>query len=172
MRLFTGIKINAGDEIIEMQRYFKNRYRMKAVEVENMHITLKFIGEVDDREVEKIDSILSGIYFNGFNIKLRGAGAFPDERRARVIWIGIISDDLLKLGREVSEKLSMYNDEKFSPHLTIGRLKDITNISEDLKKYRERDFGEFYVDHFSLYKSTLTPNGPVYDEIKKYFSRD
>lgn len=172
MRLFVGIGIKPCSEILEMQEYFKSIYRMKSVEPFNMHITLKFIGEVDEDEIKKIDKILSGVSFRKFKIILKGAGAFPSEKKARVIWIGAISDELNKLGNEVSEKLSIYNEEKFSPHLTIGRLKEIADVSDNIKKFKLMEFGKLYVDHFSLYKSTLKPDGPIYEEIKKYFSEE
>ncbi|MCI4434499.1 MAG: RNA 2',3'-cyclic phosphodiesterase [Thermoplasmata archaeon] len=169
LRLFAGIPIKPNQKILEIQEFFRNKYKIKLVEPENLHITLKFIGEVDEGELEKIDSILSSIKISQFSLMLKGAGAFPNEKKARVLWIGIISEELNKLGNEVSDKLSFYNEERFSPHLTIGRLKEISNLSEDLKAFKNTEFGIYPIDHFSLYKSTLKPDGPVYEEIKKYF---
>ncbi|MEM4877796.1 MAG: RNA 2',3'-cyclic phosphodiesterase [Thermoplasmata archaeon] len=170
MRSFVAIKVPPLESIEKMQRFFSEKYKIKLVEIENLHITLKFLGEIDEIEIKNIDSILSIIKFKNFTIKLKGAGAFPKEKNARVLWIGAFSDDLIFLGNYVSDALSKYNNEKFSAHLTIGRFKEFQDISNDIKIFKNEEFGEIFVDHFSIYKSTLTKNGPIYEEIKKYFS--
>lgn len=168
MRCFVGIKVPYNKKIENVQKILKDNYRIKLVEPQNLHITLRFLGEIDDKNVDKIIKALKMLDFNKFNIKMEGMGAFPRETHARVVWIGLVSNELVELGETVSTILKNYGDEKFSPHLTIGRLKNMENISKIVDQYKSEQFGDFIVESFELYKSTLTPEGPIYEEIEKF----
>lgn len=171
MRCFVGIKIPPNEKIIDFQNEIKKNYPVKLVEPKNLHATLKFLGEIDDKNLEKVLLALRKMEFKKFEIKMHGAGAFPRENNARVIWIGLISSDLNELGETVSTILKGYGDEKFSPHLTVGRLKNMTNVSGLISAYKNVDFGSFLVESFEIYKSTLTPQGPLYEEIEKILAK-
>ncbi|MDP8011655.1 MAG: RNA 2',3'-cyclic phosphodiesterase [Thermoplasmata archaeon] len=171
MRSFIGIKVPENEKITSFQNELKNRFRIKLVEAENLHITLKFLGEIDEKNLDKIIKALRMLEFEKFKVIMKGAGAFPKENNARVIWIGLISKELNDLGETVSTILKNYGDEKFSPHLTVGRLKTPENTIEVLSKYKNFEFGNIIVESFEIYKSTLTPQGPLYEEIEKFPGR-
>ncbi|MEM2175107.1 MAG: RNA 2',3'-cyclic phosphodiesterase [Candidatus Micrarchaeia archaeon] len=170
MRCFIAIDIpeDLKEKINEFQsdleKMFKNK--IKFVEKENLHITLKFLGEINEKELEKLKRILESIKFSPFKVRLKEIGFFPDEKFIRVIWIGGFSDGKLEeISKIINEKLkkeNFYFDERFSPHLTIGRVKEKIDIT---KINREIDFGEFTVKEIKLKKSTLTQEGPIYEDL-------
>lgn len=155
---------------------------VKLVEAHNIHITLVFIGEIHENKLDLVKEAVSEVNFNSFKIKLRGTGAFPNLSRPRVVWIGVeqgmqelraIRGMLLKglLGRGIRP-----DDEKeFSPHLTIGRVKgpsNLLNLIKVINEYQNTEFCEFTVNKVTLFKSTLTPKGPIYDPILEVVSND
>lgn len=144
---------------------------VRLVSKENLHITLKFIGEVEIKKVEEIKSKLRSIKMKNFECKLKGVGVFPNENYIRVVWIGIESETLLQLAKKVESTLidiGKKEDREFSPHLTIARVSKKIDLQNFLWKNREREFGGFTVAEFALFESTLTPNGPIYKKIETY----
>ena len=159
MRLFYGIPIQDNDILKKLRKELKKCVDGKFVEPHNYHITLKFIGEVEIpnqyiRNLEKIE-------FRKFNLKFKKLGAFPSMENPRVIWLGCEGEFFwFKNILEIN----------FVPHLTLVRVKKITDKNY-LKDLFNKSF-EFSqeVEEAILYKSTLTPNGPIYEKIfvKKY----
>jgi len=152
--------------------------RAKFVEPENLHITLRFIGEVPQAGVELLRQKLAGIRYKPFTMLLKGVGGFPTMSSPRVLWLGVEKGALqleelaravnrvvnsLKLGKEEPE-------ERFTPHLTIARLKGplTPEARKILAGLSEAVLGEQPVDCFYLLRSTLTPSGPIYTTIEKY----
>jgi 2'-5' RNA ligase len=152
---------------------------VKWVEPQNLHLTLKFIGEVQLERLEEIiaagESAADGV--KTFRVFWEGFGAFPDFRRPRVIWAGMKQG-----GRAVSEIAERLEDRlaaagfrkeerAFRPHLTIGRVKSPGGL-EELRKATERiqnsRIGEMEVSSFSLVKSTLTSRGPIYSVVRNF----
>lgn len=150
---------------------------IKYVELNNLHLTLKFFGDIDTEGLsvleEKIANAVSE--FDQFKIKIKGCGAFPNNSHIKVIWIGIDEDLLIrqlhdKLDGEFS-KLGFYKDRKFSTHLTIGRMKSAKNknqVKSIIEELKDIEIGEMIVDKISLKKSTLTPSGPIYEDLKVF----
>ncbi|MDT8357537.1 MAG: RNA 2',3'-cyclic phosphodiesterase [Methanomicrobiaceae archaeon] len=143
--------------------------RLTFVRPEQMHITLRFIGEIDVPLVEKIRAVLSGITFSPFSMTLGGVGG-NDPRRPRVIWAnaedrgesarmhGAIDRALAPLGIEP--------ESRFTPHATIARVRRFDpSLLPLVREVSETCFGTFIVRSCSLKKSTLTPKGPIYEEI-------
>lgn len=172
MRVFLGIPIP--DEIRKKISPVMEKIRMKGVKTvkpENLHWTVRFFGELGERDVEKVISTMDSIEGMGMEIEVRGIGTFPSSF-VRVIWIGVGRG-----GEEFKEFLNMVN-KKFSglgkdaevvPHLTIGRvrfLKDREKLAAVLNEIRDTEIGEMRVDRLVLYKSELKKGGPVYMEIK------
>ena len=99
------------------------------VDVQQLHLTLRFIGEVDDRMFDSIKNSLAEITETRFSLTLRGVGSFPPKRPPRVLWVGIEnSETLIRLAGEVEEVLVRKNglepeERKFSPHITIARFR-------------------------------------------------
>lgn len=149
--------------------------RIKYVELENLHMTLKFFGDIDTEGIDllssKIEKVVSG--FDKFPIKIKGCGAFPNTNRIKVIWLGLEDDALVrKLHDELDNefvKLGFDGDRKFSTHLTIGRMKSAKGkdeVKSKIEEFKDVEIGEMTVDRIVLKKSTLTPHGPIYDDIK------
>ncbi len=177
MRLFVAVDIDEGfrQKFIPLLKLLSSFKGVKPVEPENLHITLKFLGEVDQLKAERIKEELKKIEFSPFQIRFSGIGFFPNSRYMRVIWVGAESDGIYRLADEVEKrmkKLGFRKDKDFKAHLTVGRVKRIdqsqkSRLLRELEEY-SRDYGSMTVKNFRLKKSTLTPKGPVYEDIAIY----
>ncbi|MGC8610724.1 MAG: RNA 2',3'-cyclic phosphodiesterase [Thermoplasmata archaeon] len=168
MRTFIAIKFDPNQKILDLMNDIKSRYKIKTVEPENLHATIKFLGEIDEKSADKILKDLEKINFKKFKVTLVGLGAFPNEKRARVLWIGIKSDEFMELGKKINDLLKGIGEDNFSPHLTLGRLKETADVSEFVKNFKDTVFKECEITYFSFYRSTLTEKGPIYTEIKRF----
>ena len=177
-RGFIAIDIPSSQKIIELSNQIKNSgANVKLVELENIHITLKFLGDTEEQYIDKIEEkmkeSIEGV--GSFDIKLINAGVFPNTNYVKVMWIGIKDDgELSKITSVINEKLTSLGFEKekrgFSPHLTIARVRSARNkekLVEIIKKYREVEFTTVKVDSIKLKKSELTPKGPIYTTLKE-----
>jgi 2'-5' RNA ligase len=143
---------------------------------EGIHLTLKFLGEVPEPKAQELMSTLTtAVRGTGtFRIEVAGAGAFPNVRNPRVLWIGV-SGDLEKLALlQASVEAAMTGlgfepeDRKFSPHLTLARIKYLRprdNWQKVVEGIRDINLGGFEADRVSLIKSELKPAGAVYTEL-------
>lgn len=152
---------------------------IKWVDKKNLHITMKFLGWVEDRKIDGLTGSLTDLAKNFGTIKVSfaGLGVFPDARRPRVVWVGIDEggDRVKELAERLEEGLSKEGyregeDREFSPHLTIGRVKEKIEpeaLCAYVEKNKKADYGGFVVKHISLMKSTLRRSGPIYEEVEK-----
>jgi 2'-5' RNA ligase len=138
--------------------------------VGNMHLTLKFLGNTPE---ELLPTIREGLLRAGasrrrFNVGFSGVGAFPDRRRPRVFWIGVSegAEYLVRLQNDVEKSMAELGFEpeqrKYSPHLTIGRVRSERGkgaLMTRLDTLGEKDFGRMEVEAFSLFQSELGPRG-------------
>ncbi len=147
---------------------------MKPVELHNMHITLRFIGEIPKPMVDSIARMLSELRFKKFKIHIKGVGAFPTPTRPRVVWLGVVEghEQLKEIHDWIEERLQKLGfkreKEEFVPHITLARVRssrNIKNLVEAIMRLKDVDIGEFIVDKVRLKKSTLTPRGPIYDTL-------
>ncbi|MGC8568670.1 MAG: RNA 2',3'-cyclic phosphodiesterase [Nitrososphaeria archaeon] len=176
MRAFVSVNVEDLGlirEIMKIAEFIKDGEKgISLTKEQNMHFTLKFLGEIDDSTRDELINSLSSIKFNRFTIRLRGIGVFPSPDRIRVIWIGSDSQDLVRLAREVDRaSASIPSDEEFTPHLTIARVKFVENkraLLERIEARRNVDLGTYSVESFYLMKSDLHPNGPIYTPVKKF----
>lgn len=174
MRLFVAVDVSdeIREQVMPVIRLLEKYRGIKAVEPENLHITLKFLGEVDEIKAEKVKERLSEVKFKPFTISFSGTGFFPNENYMRVIWIGVKGYEIRNLAHEVEKSLKglgFKKDKEFVAHLTVGRVKRITpeeriKLLEELKKL-SGEFGSMTVTEFRLKKSTLTPKGPIYEDV-------
>jgi 2'-5' RNA ligase len=151
--------------------------RIKYVELTNLHLTLKFFGEIDTEGLELLEEKIANVVseFNPFDIKIKSCGAFPNNNHIKVIWVGIDEDSIIrelhdKLDKEFT-KLGFDRDKKFSTHLTIGRMKSAKNkdkVKATIEEFSDIEIGEMTVNRISLKKSTLKPSGPVYEDLKVF----
>jgi 2'-5' RNA ligase len=145
---------------------------IKLVEPKLVHITLKFLGDITEDKVEQIVSALSGINCEPFEARIRGVGVFPKPSYIRVIWLGSEGnfDTLHKEAERVLSPFKFEKDRNFSPHATLARVKmpgEKSELLEKIKKLEKLDLGTMKVDSISLKKSTLTPNGPIYETLRE-----
>jgi 2'-5' RNA ligase len=143
-----------------------DREGIRPVKEDNLHITLRFIGEVPDEKASEIEQALRQVKFGNFECTLRGSGVFPNESYVRVVWAGIESGGKLEeLSGKVNQALAGFpGDEKFSAHLTLARVKKKTEVRDFLERHGG-DFGSFTVDSFELIQSVLGPDGPKYTTV-------
>ena len=166
MRSFIAIEIPYNKNMEDLQHSIEGR--VKLVERENIHITLKFLGEIDESMVEKIREIVENCKVEKFKIRLKGIGFFPNERYIRVIWIGIENyEPIVKMAKCIDAKLSRMGFKKerdYVPHLTVARAKGRVRI-KGMENFLNMEFGEVEINEVKIKKSTLTPKGPIYEDI-------
>jgi 2'-5' RNA ligase len=136
-----------------------------------LHITLKFFGETDKlTSIEEKLKELKG-EFDPFRVSLKGVGAFPSPKRALVLWVGIEEgrNELKEIYSSIENKIASLSFEKeernFTPHITFGRVK---KGKYSLPESIEFSFDSFPVSKVTLFKSTLTPKGPIYEIISEF----
>jgi 2'-5' RNA ligase len=148
--------------------------KMKLVEIENIHFTLRFLGDTSLTRIDEIKSCLDQIQIEPFEIEIHGVGAFPNSRRPRVIWIGVNhnADRIRDLNTEIDSHLKElgYKPEKkrFTPHATIARvryIKDAEQLVKNIDELVDSTIGPMTVSRFNMKKSTLTPSGPIYETL-------
>ncbi len=178
IRTFIAVEIKDASvmrRLIEARDYLlKSNAELKPVEDENIHLTLRFIGEIPFSLVKAICAEISKIRVEKFQIHVKGIGAFPSTLKPRVVWAGVEegSDKLRELYLLIEErlrKLSIPRErEEFIPHITLARVKGFKNIDKLTRILSELvnvDFGYTEVDEVFVKKSVLTPSGPVYSNI-------
>jgi 2'-5' RNA ligase len=172
MRCFVAIDLpeDVCKKIEEIKSEIKNKKIVKITG--DSHITLKFIGEIDERQKNQIIEILKKIRFEPFEVFIKDIGAFPNFKYIRVIWLGCFSKELERLAEIVENNLKEFcaKEEKFLGHITIARLKskadnDIYNFIE---KYKDIEIGKFLVKEFKLKKSQLTQKGAIYSDLYQF----
>ena len=148
---------------------------LKIVPSENLHITLKFLGEVDKTEIRKIEDKLSLISekFRNFEINFRQVGGFPSMEKLNVLWVGVENPILIELMKNIDDGLNdvRENEHEEVPHLTIARIKSGRNKEELidwLNKVRDKSFGPMIVDKIILYESELSSDGPKYEVLDEF----
>jgi 2'-5' RNA ligase len=146
------------------------------VDVRQLHLTLRFIGEVDDGTFDSIKKSLAEITETRFSITLQGVGYFPPKRAPRVLWIGIEdSETLTHLADKVEQVLVRGSGieperRKFSPHITVARFRETSasKVAGYLARNSTFRTETFPVDAFYLYSSTLTPKGAIHQREATY----
>jgi len=178
-RAFIAVEIDPSDRLIAVLRELaQSRADLKLVRAEQMHITLKFLG---DTEEQLTDDILTAIRSSAdgiepFKMKLVGMGAFPSLSNIRVVWAGIEDGKHLgKIAEGLDEGLRTLGFERgkrgFVPHLTLARTRsprNLANIQEIVRNNAATDFGEYPVEKVLLKKSVLSPHGPTYSVVREH----
>jgi 2'-5' RNA ligase len=177
-RGFIAIDIRSFPKLIQFENEIKNTGAdVKLVEPDNIHITLKFLGDTEEELIDSIEEIMkkSVEEMDSFEVQLKGSGVFPSQNYIKVMWIGLKNGEKIgEIASEIDEKTSDlgFQREKrgFSAHLTIARVKSAKNkekLLQIIEKYRDIEFGSFEVDSIKLKKSELTPKGPIYTTLKE-----
>ncbi len=147
---------------------------VKLVDPPLIHVTLKFLGNIEEGQIGEIEALLKKITVKPFHAKFRSLGGFPNPRSPRVIWVGA-EGDFKALNEQVEalmEQAGFAREGRFQPHVTIGRVKFPDPVQKQklpglFEKYGDFDAGEMDVDSILLMKSTLSPRGPKYDVLKE-----
>ena len=180
-KIRTFIAIELPDKIQSDIRQLKHsflpyRFDIRWVKPLNMHLTIKFLGDVDPADLDTIGKLLSDIAgnFPSFDLIPRGLGVFPSLKRPRVIWIGIAgqTDVLGSIQQSVNGGLNEigFTTEKrpFRGHLTFGRIKsrvDQDRLLDALHAQQKFVSKAFTVENLAMFKSELTPSGPIYTKL-------
>ena len=170
MRTFISIDIpeEVGDKIKNIQDALPEFYGKKT-EHENLHLTLKFLGEIDEQKIEEVKNKLKEIKLKKFESEIDCIGVFS-EKFVRIVWLHL--NNCGELQKIVDDKLEdlFPLEKRFMSHLTIARVKKLKDKNEFLKKLDEIKIPEikFNVKSFKLKKSTLTEQGPVYETAEEY----
>lgn len=180
-RIFAAIKIQPSEIFIntyfQLKSNLKNE-KIKWVELENIHITLKFFGETDESKIESIKELLAVItqQHSSFFLNLKDVGIFGSSYKPKVIWFGIekskqlftLANDLLDQVESLGFKRGRQN---FIPHITIGRIKyldDKKRFQKMISKFKSVEIQEQKIGQFYLIESILTPKGPDYNILKSF----
>lgn len=207
MRCFVAVELS--DEI--KRNIYKAQDDLKQsgtdakwVRDENLHITMRFLGEIEESTANQLSELFSEVYLPPFQVALKGIGTFPESKKnIRVVWVGCgaplqsqhhqvphnvgrhpapsqatslplrdKSDKLVELYRFIegcTKRLELPPDDKgFTGHATIARTKSPKNIDQlaaKIPKWKDHLFGIQKVDKFTLFKSELTPQGPIYTPV-------
>ncbi len=172
------LSINTSKKLKKELEKFQHRLKetgiiAKFVEKENLHINLKFFGNLKQEQKEKIIKSINKISkeTNSFTLKAKNIGVFPNEDYIKVVWVGIEKgeEDLIKLQKHLEkefEKIGIKKENRnFVPHITLCRVKSGKNIDKlikEIKKNKDKEFGNFEVKNINLMKSNLLPEGPKY----------
>lgn len=180
MRAFVAIDVPGEvlDSLVRFQGEISSTGAdLKLVERENLHFTIKFLGEVSDAQAAEVESRLARLPLTGATVEIRGAGAFPNTRRPRVVWAGVApgQEELVApIAREVVGALAEIGerDERpFKAHITLGRVRsfrDARALEDLLRANSERTFGTAPLSELKLKSSVLTSGGPIYKDIQVF----
>jgi len=147
---------------------------IKCVESENIHITLRFLGDVGEGRLDGLKSLVEGLELRPFSVEFRGVGVFPSLRRPRVVWAGLAAGavGLAEVFRRLEDGVVGLGFRRegrgFSPHVTLGRVRSGRNreaLIEEILVLSEEPLGEMVVERVRLKKSVLTPKGPIYSTL-------
>jgi 2'-5' RNA ligase len=179
MRLFTAILLPP-ETLLRLERLLsalRPEALIKWSPLDNLHITIKFIGNWPENRLPELDAALAAIPArDSFEIHIGDLGWFPDDRSPRVLWAGVDSCpkliDLVKETEARLETLGIAKEERaFTPHLTLARIRNpvpLDRLREKVEEFRAADLGKFRAQHFSLFRSESGSNANIYRNLRDY----
>ena len=181
-RLFVAVEVDSDvrARLVEVQRILATSgANVKWVEFENIHLTLKFIGEVDATVTHKIGEIVgeAARQVPPFSYSVDGLGTFPEKGPPRVVWAGVGkgAEPLVRLFQLLNRSLVSYGvafeRRRFVPHITLGRVRSKTggsSLRSAVEQFADRHFGIVDVDRVLLFESRLTKSGPIYTPVATF----
>lgn len=173
MRLFIAINLpkEIKDYLFSLEKEFRDSGKINFVYKSNLHLTIKFLGQVDENKLKEIKEKLSNIKFKPFEVYLNNTGIFPNKDFIRILWVDLIpKDKVIELAKRIDEQLMEFSEkQEFSAHITLGRVKFLKNKQEFLKKLSLKIKPlKFGVKSFELMKSDLSKDGPEYTILETY----
>jgi len=181
IRTFIAIKIIPQNELRSFLGTAKNTFfdeSIKWVDDDNLHLTLRFLGETNNKQVHEISRSIRNLSIKTkkFSIELKGTGYFKNNRIPKVFFVKIEESENLKnlakvIDSEVSEAGFESNLKSFKPHLTLGRIKHLKNIERFVlfnNDWKEYEFQTVQVSEIIFFQSILNNNGPIYKPLDKF----
>jgi 2'-5' RNA ligase len=185
MRVFIAIDID--EQILRALKDLQSQLQDKAdikkgdvkwVRPELMHLTLKFLGEIKDKEIVQVCTIIETVVarHSGFDLDVESVGHFGG-RNARLLWVGTGegNEQLKQLQEDIEEQLAQAGwpkeNREFTGHMTLCRIRNTkagSKMSQLSQEYKEYEIGTTPVDSVVVYESQLTPSGPIYTAIGTY----
>jgi RNA 2',3'-cyclic 3'-phosphodiesterase len=150
---------------------------LRLVAPQNIHVTIRFLGDISPGMVEKVYEAMKKVQFTPFTIQIRGLGVFPSLNYPRVVWAGMTDgvEQLRSIFSQLEPQMRALGFQAdaygFSPHLTIARVRTGANkqrLAELVTKKADYDFGSIKADCLRLKKSQLSPKGPTYSTLKEF----
>jgi 2'-5' RNA ligase len=174
MRAFIACDISHPGIQGVIEEFKKTKADIKFVEPDNTHITLKFLGEVDEKTAGSVGEAIEATCARSqpMQARLSGVGVFPSLNYIKVLWIGVICPELVGFQCKLDDSLNefgMKREKNFKTHLTIGRVRSAENkqrLTEVVDRLRESEIGTIEIESVKLKKSELTPKGPKYSDLK------
>jgi len=179
IRTFIAIELpeQVKDQIrIEYLKLNSTDASIRWVKPKNLHLTLKFLGDIEEEKLKEVEnSVTESVSpYNKLNLSLKGLGFFPDIKRPKVIWKEVAGDidELLSLAESIEKNMTRigFSAElrKFSPHITIGRIKKIKRREIDtiLEMASDSEEVEFIAQNVKIIRSELIPGGAVHTTLK------
>jgi len=181
LRAFVAIEVPSRDVIDRIVTFQKEIIRedasLKLVARENMHFTVKFLGDITDSQAAEASRRIAGLKLQRMDVTVAGVGAFPSASRPSVIWVGTHPADEPELGglaRSVIgalDGIGETDERPFKAHVTIARARNSSSGGKLASLLRDRasfEFGKVSLDSVKLKQSVLTPAGPVYSDLEVF----
>ncbi len=166
IRTFISIPVPNTMGLDPLMRDLKSVRGLRTANIRQLHITLRFLGDVDEERIDEVEGIVNDAVrdVNRSRLNLKGVGLFPNERAPRVMWVGIDTElPLVRMAEEISAGLRAagipFDEKPFKPHITVGRMEGRCNIAPMLNKYRTTEFTTYIPPAVHIMKSELTPRG-------------
>ncbi|MBT3784885.1 RNA 2',3'-cyclic phosphodiesterase [bacterium] len=176
-RIFVALDLPASmkADLLELSRGLRGA---RWLVDDQIHLTLRFIGEVDGVLFQEIKDVLKSLYFNSFELKIKGVGHFPPRGEPKVLWAGIEpNDELISLKRRIDESLKNSSitgeNRKFHPHVTLARLNKVLvpEVADWLQDHALLELNSFRVGEFLLISSNRSSSGAIYQPEGLYSAR-
>ena len=182
IRCFIAIEIpeTIQNQLARIQGTLRKQIQKASwVKPNNIHLTLKFLGDVEPEDIQTIGEAIEGVAIRhrSFSLRIGGLGAFPNFARPRVMWTGVKAggERVSALAQDINVALSdcgfPLDTKKFNPHLTLARLKariDLRSYTSQYRQYDRIDGAEMNVKTISLIQSQLHPTGAIYSTLQSY----
>ncbi len=182
-RIFVAVDISEHSrrKVAEHIAELNNKFHSVNVgweRAEKIHITLKFLGEMDDFQLEKLKGVIQKIAgkVSGFKLRISSNGVFPSPQNARILWLGVTGDiEILQKINSVleneCEKIGFKKEQRiYQPHLTIARIRDPKKANGLIENHLENKIEpvEFEVSEIIIYESKLQPTGSIYQKKESF----
>lgn len=185
LRCFIAINLPASikEQLGQIQEELRrSQADVSWVKPPNIHLTLKFLGEIGEKRVERVKEVLAEVVpgVSTFSLMLEGLGVFPNLKVPRVVWVGVKETPpaLLELQKAVDEGLAQIGfpkeGRKFSPHFTLGRVRSLRNLEalrDSLSNLKVEALGDAKVMSLELMRSRLSPKGSEYSVLEQFLLR-